>query len=157
MSRKSSKLWQALQPQRKQGRENYLKKHIYSQSCALAVSAHAPNIARSHFISSSSFSKICLWMKAPKWPKIRKKLVKMCFSYSPGCFVDTKWLNSPAAAPQLGARWPLEQVHMLGLEQKPSPHEFLQIAGETNIHDKWSAKAFWSVSIQNRWIVRKNN
>lgn len=37
------------------------------------------------------------------------------------------WL--PAPDPQLGESWPLEQVHMLGLEQKPSPHEFLQIAG----------------------------
>lgn len=36
----------------------------------------------------------------------------------------------PAPAPQLGESWPFEQVHMLGLEQKPSPHEFLQIAGE---------------------------
>lgn len=35
----------------------------------------------------------------------------------------------PAPDPQLGESWPLEQVHMLGLEQKPSPHEFLQIAG----------------------------
>lgn len=36
----------------------------------------------------------------------------------------------PAPPPQLGETWPLEQVHMLGLEQKPSPHEFLQMAGK---------------------------
>lgn len=29
--------------------------------------------------------------------------------------------------PQDGAIWPLGQVHMLGLEQKPSPHELRQI------------------------------
>lgn len=54
------------------------------------------------------------------------------------CFIRKKvpdavswwWWYRPAPEPQLGESCPLEQVHMLGLEQKPSPQEFLQIAGE---------------------------
>lgn len=37
---------------------------------------------------------------------------------------------APTPAPQLGESCPLEQVHMLGREQKPSPQEFLQMAAE---------------------------
>lgn len=33
--------------------------------------------------------------------------------------------------PQVGDIWPLEQVHMLGREQNPSPQLFLQIAVES--------------------------
>lgn len=41
------------------------------------------------------------------------------------------WGNwPPAPDPQLGESCPLEQLHILGLEQKPSPQEFLQIAAE---------------------------
>lgn len=36
----------------------------------------------------------------------------------------------PDLDPQDGAIWPLGQVHMLGLEQKPSPHELRQIAAK---------------------------
>lgn len=35
---------------------------------------------------------------------------------------------SPPRAPQLGESCPLEQVHMFGREQKPSPQEFRQMA-----------------------------
>lgn len=35
--------------------------------------------------------------------------------------------------PQVGDIWPLEQVHMLGREQNPSPQLFLQIAVESTI------------------------
>lgn len=45
------------------------------------------------------------------------------------------WLSSPLwrtelpdLDPQVGAIWPLGQVHMLGLEQKPSPQGLRQIA-----------------------------
>lgn len=34
----------------------------------------------------------------------------------------------PDLDPQDGAIWPLGQVHILGLEQKPSPHELRQMA-----------------------------
>ncbi|TNN89339.1 hypothetical protein EYF80_000627 [Liparis tanakae] len=46
----------------------------------------------------------------------------------------TRTLQEIRAYPaiRLGESWPVEQVHMFGLEQKPSPHEFLQIAGERN-------------------------
>lgn len=33
--------------------------------------------------------------------------------------------------PQVGDIWPLEQVHMLGREQNPSPQLFLHIAVES--------------------------
>lgn len=38
--------------------------------------------------------------------------------------------DRPDLEPQDGAIWPVGQVHMLGLEQKPSPHELRQIAAE---------------------------
>lgn len=43
----------------------------------------------------------------------------------------------PPPDPQLGESWPFEQVHMLGLEQKPSPHEFLQIARGRRWREEW--------------------
>lgn len=55
----------------------------------------------------------------------------------------------PPPAPQLGESWPFEQVHMLGLEQKPSPHEFLQIAGETKRRWDWFNLFFISSAIHN--------
>lgn len=58
---------------------------------------------------------------------------KQCIACLLGVFSGCKdWMDVgywlPAPDPQLGESWPLEQVHMFGLEQKPSPHEFLQIA-----------------------------
>lgn len=53
---------------------------------------------------------------------IRKKVAE-AVSWRRRCY-------RPAPEPQLGESCPLEHVHMLGLEQKPSPQEFLQIAGE---------------------------
>lgn len=45
--------------------------------------------------------------------------------------------EQPDLDPQDGAIWPLGQVHMLGLEQKPSPHELRQIAAKME-HDTLS-------------------
>lgn len=63
----------------------------------------------------------------------------------------------PAPDPQLGESWPLEQVHMLGLEQKPSPHEFLQIAGKTNRRVNWLCVVFsntwWNRIIQPLFVI----
>lgn len=42
-------------------------------------------------------------------------------------------VKRPDLDPQDGEIWPLGQVHMLGLEQKPSPHELRQIAAKTNM------------------------
>lgn len=39
-------------------------------------------------------------------------------------------VDRPALDPQDGAIWPVGQVHMLGLEQKPSPHELRQMAAK---------------------------
>lgn len=38
--------------------------------------------------------------------------------------------DPPDLDPQDRAVWPVGQVHMLGLEQKPSPHELRQIAAK---------------------------
>lgn len=46
----------------------------------------------------------------------------------------TRRIPLPPAEPQLGESCPLEQVHMFGREQNPSPQEFLQIAGGTEGH-----------------------
>lgn len=63
----------------------------------------------------------------------------------------------PAPDPQLGESWPLEQVHMLGLEQKPSPHEFLQIAGKRKRRVNWISVVFsytwWNRIIQRLFVI----
>lgn len=41
--------------------------------------------------------------------------------------------EQPDFDPQDGAICPLGQVHMLGLEQKPSPHVLRQIAAKKNV------------------------
>lgn len=46
----------------------------------------------------------------------------------------------PDLDPQDGDIWPLGQVHMLGLEQKPSPHVLRQIAAK--------GKEMWSDNIK---------
>lgn len=44
--------------------------------------------------------------------------------------------DPPDLDPQDRAVWPVGQVHMLGLEQKPSPHELRQIAAKETRHEK---------------------
>lgn len=49
-------------------------------------------------------------------------------------------VKRPDLDPQDAAIWPLGQVHMLGLEQKPSPQELRQIAVERNVTPFQSAR-----------------
>lgn len=58
--------------------------------------------------------------------------------------------------PQVGDIWPLEQVHMLGREQNPSPQLFLQIAVEYTTGKRVNNKVInhW---LQTKEAIVKNN
>ena len=58
--------------------------------------------------------------------------------------------------PQVGDIWPLEQVHMLGREQNPSPQLFLQIAVESTTGKRVNNKVInhW---LQTKEAIVKNN
>ncbi len=76
------------------------------------------------------------------------------------------WLSSPLwrtelpdLDPQVGAIWPLGQVHMLGLEQKPSPQGLRQIAENSKNNDWRHLLIAWpsqtSINI-NRWYSNRS-